>query len=386
MIPITVTSFLTTADDRSRGLRQAALYAAGIIGSFTGLGLITAALFGASGLARFSANPLVNLAIAALFTFFALSLIGVIRLSLPSSLVARLSSLRPGSSVAMGVVFTLTAFTCTAPFVGSLLVMSSQGNWRWPLAGMLVFSTVFAAPFFLLALVPGLLKRRPRSGDWMPAVELIVGAVEIGAAIKFISNADLVLGWGIFTRQVVVSIWIVILLALIAALLARYSRVRLGLAAMTLAFVALLVPGLFGRRLGELDAFLPPGGGRTASGELAWLLDDYRGAIRQAAMEQRPVLIDFTGYTCTNCRWMEANMFPRDDVKRALDRFVRVRLYTDGLGEPYESQQRLEQRLFGTVALPLYAVIDPTGRPRARFLGMTRDTREFVDFLERSSR
>src|SRR5262249_12414983 len=158
MIPITVTSFLSVTEDRARGVSRAALYALGIVASFTGLGLLTAALFGAAGLARFSASPIVNLAIATLFVTFALSLIGVTRIALPSSLVSRVADARVSSgslgAMLMGVIFTLTAFTCTAPFVGTLLVMSAQGNWRWPLAGMIVFSGVFAAPFFLIALVP----------------------------------------------------------------------------------------------------------------------------------------------------------------------------------------------------------------------------------------
>jgi thiol:disulfide interchange protein len=404
MIPITVTSFLAVNDDRRRGITQAGLYALGIIGGFTVLGVATAALFGASGLARFAAHPIVNIAIAALFTLFALSLLGVTRLRLPFAADSRLASVGSAGGVArplvMGVVFTVTAFTCTAPFVGTLLVLSSQGNWRWPLAGMLVFASVFAAPFFTLALVPGLLRKRPKSGEWMPALEMVVGAVEIAAAIKFASNADMVLGWGILTRWRVVALWIAIFLVLAIVLLRRTAvaheqrsssrgMFRLVASAGAFALVALLVPGLFGRSLGELEAFLPPRSGATNSGarlgEAEWMLNDYRAGLLTASRERRPLLIDFTGYTCTNCRWMEANMFPRDDVKRGLDRFVRVRLYTDGIGEPYDSQQRLEERLFGTVALPLYAILDPDGRPRAKFLGMTRDAAEFNSFLARAT-
>ena len=402
MIPITVTSFLAVGDDRRRGIAQAGLYAMGIVGAFTVLGVTTAILFGASGLARFSAHPVVNLAIAAIFLFFAMSLLGATTLRLPTRVATWIASIGRGRGAAgpllMGSVFTITAFTCTAPFVGTLLVLSSQGNWRWPLAGMLVFASVFAAPFFVLALVPGMLRKRLRPGGWMPALEMVLGAIEIAAAIKFVSNADMVLGWGIFTRGRVIALWIGVFAILALALVwhkraARAERsprgaFRVAASVGAIALVALLVPGLFGRSLGELEAFLPPvSGGRSVgahSGETEWIFNDYSAALLVANREQRPILIDFTGYTCTNCRWMEANMFPRGEVQRAFDRFVRVRLYTDGIGEPYTSQQRLEERLFGTVALPLYAVVDASGRPRARLLGMTRNASEFVDFLTRA--
>jgi len=404
MIPITVTSFLAVGDDRRRGIGQAGLYAAGIVGAFTVLGVATAVLFGASGLARFSAHPIVNLAIAAIFIFFAMSLLGATTLRLPTRLATWIASIGRGRGAAgplvMGGVFTITAFTCTAPFVGTLLVLSSQGNWRWPLAGMLVFACVFAAPFFVLALVPGILRKRLRPGGWMRALETVLGAVEIAAAIKFVSNADMVLRCGIFTRGRVIALWIAIFAILAFALVwnkrgpqsnrSPRGAFRFAASASAIALVALLVPGLFGRSLGELEAFLPPVNAGASvgapTGNAAWMLNDYRAALLAANREQRLILIDFTGYTCTNCRWMEANMFPRDEVRHALDRFVRVRLYTDGIGEPYDSQQRLEERLFGTVALPLYAVVDASGRPRARFLGMTRNAAEFVDFLTHAAR
>ena len=402
MIPMTVMAFLGNSGGRRQGITRAALYALGIVGGFTGLGVLAAVLFGAAGLARLSASPAVNLGIATLFVVFALSLLGVVQLTVPRALMDRLTRASGKGAVgplAMGALFTLTAFTCTVPFVGTLLVMAAEGSWRWPLIGMLVFSTVFAAPFFLLALLPGALQRSARPGDWMPAIERTLGALELAAAAKFVSNADLVLGWGIFTRQVVLLLWLAILLALIAALLwptlrrtrddaRRIGRARAVMAAGAMIAAAALVPGLSGGRLGELEAFLPPPTSAHSGlppvplhGELPWMLNDYDGALAAARRDGRPILVDFTGYTCTNCRWMEANMFPRAEVKRALARFVRMRLYTDGLGEPYISQQALEQRVFGTVALPFYAVLDSAGRPRATFLGMTRDERAFMAFL-----
>jgi thiol:disulfide interchange protein DsbD len=381
MIPLTVTSFLAGANERRQGVRQAGLYALGIIAAFTALGVLTSAIFGAAGLARFSAHPVVNLVIAGLFLLFALSLLGVVTPRLPSRLTTHLSTLR--NPMAMGVLFTMTAFTCTAPFIGALLVMSSQGTWEWPLTGTLVFATAFASPFFVLALVPGALRRRPRAGEWMPTLEQFVAAVEIAAAIKFASNADLVAQTHLLTRTRMIGLWMVVFVILAAFFITRGSRVRLVAAGIALALVAVLARGLGGKRLGELEAFLPPA---TMASESSWLLNDIGGAMEIARRQARPILVDFTGYTCTNCRWMEANMFTRDDIRTAMGGYVRVRLYTDGVGETYQSQQRLEERLFGTVALPLYAVLDPTGTPRAKFLGMTRDAAEFTRFLSDGAR
>lgn len=148
-----------------------------------------------------------------------------------------------------------------------------------------------------------------------------------------------------------------------------------------------IVRGLNGHGLGELESFVPPpeGGVTTGTtsvpGELPWLINDYAGGLAQARAQHTALMVDFTGYTCTNCRWMEANMFPRPDVTRALRRFVRVRLYTDGQGAVYQQQQHMEQTKLGTVALPYYAIIDTLGNVDAQFLGMTRNTEDFVQFL-----
>ena len=296
----------------------------------------------------------------------------------------------------MGLAFTLTSFTCTAPFLGTLLVVASQGDWQWPLAGMLVFSSVFALPFVVLAIAPQWIAALPKSGPWLVAVKATMGLLELAAAMKFLSNVDLVWRWGIFTREVVLMTWIAIAVVLVVYLagilrighaprLGRPGLMRLAGIAATIAIVAWLGTGLRGQRLGELEAFLPPADlARTApGGELAWMLNDYDTALQQAQREDRPILIDFTGYTCTNCRWMEANMFTRDDVARELARFIRVRLYTDGRGEMYSRHQAMEQELFGTVALPYYAVIAPSGDPVVAFGGLTRDSAEFMNFLRR---
>jgi thiol:disulfide interchange protein len=400
MVPITI-SYFSRGESRGRGqaVRDAAVYAAGIVVAFTSLGLGLAVVLGATGLNRFAANPWLNLAIAVLFAGFALSLFGVIHLAVPGKILTRIDALtrdstlgRDGTTLLMGVTFALTSFTCTAPFVGTLLVSATQGNWKWPALGLLTFSTVFALPFLILALVPEALAKLPRSGEWMVTMKGALAFLELAAAIKFLSNADLVSGWGVVTRPVVLASWVALGLALTAWLSSRARNAREGSvvrrlapATVTLVITAWLTTGLFGHRLGELEPFLPPAGtnsGGVANGnELSWIMNDYASAIAQGRAEHKLVLIDFTGYTCTNCRWMEANMFPRDEVRRELDRFVRVRLFTDGRDDNNAQQQAFEEAQFHTVALPLYAIVDANGETRGQFLGMTRNADAFVAFL-----
>ncbi len=404
MVPITVSYFTARAEkDRGRAVTQALVYGGGIVLTFTAVGAILAIGFGAAGLNQFAANPWLNLGIAALFIAFALNLFGAFNLTLPSRVLTSAASLDQGrnayvGTVLMGLAFTLTSFTCTAPFLGTLLVVAAQGDWQWPLAGLLVFSSVFALPFVLLAWAPQAVAALPRSGGWLLSIKAAMGLLELAAALKFLSNVDLVWGWGVFTRDVVIAAWIVIgvvLVAYLAGLLRlghapRLSRPGATRWATTLAAVGLtawLGTGLAGHRLGELEAFLPPGElGGGEGGELSWMVNDYEGALAQAAAGNQPILVDFTGYTCTNCRWMEANMFTQPEVSRELARYVRVRLYTDGRGEPYRSFQTLQRDTFGTVALPYYAILSPSGTPLVAFGGLTRDTQHFVSFLQRGLR
>jgi thiol:disulfide interchange protein DsbD len=402
MIPITVSYFTRTAgSSRREGLVAAGVYCAGIVLTFTGLGLGLAALLGATGINQFAANPWLNLGIAALFLAFALNLFGLYQVSIPSALLTRLG--RSGGSshagtLLMGLTFTLTSFTCTVPFVGTVLVATASGDWLWPAAGMLAFSLVFAAPFFALALLPGLVARLPRSGGWLGSVKATMGFLEAAAAMKFLSNADLVWGWGLFSRRTVLVVWLALALAAAAYLLGRLhlpheapvggvGAVRLAGVLLVLAAGGTLLAGLFGAGLGELDAFLPPrtAGSLAVTGprgrELSWHLA-LRPALEQARAERKPVLIDFTGYTCTNCRWMEANLLPLPAVAAELERFVRVQLYTDGTGPEHADNQRYQRERFGTVALPLYAVVDADGATLGTFPGMTRDAGEFVRFLQ----
>ncbi len=405
MIPITVSYFTRTHETTRRApAHNALIYAGGIMATFTVLGMAIAILVGAGGINRFAANPWINLLVTGIFIAFALNLFGVWQVTLPSGLLTRLHSASEGSRggetigiLAMGLTFTLTSFTCTAPFVGTLLVMAAGGSWQWPLLGLLVFSAVFALPFFLLALMPSAVARLPRSGAWMQRVKVMMGFLEIAMAMKFLANADMVWQWGVVTRDVVLVVWIVVAIAATLYLFGVFQRstprprlpaFQLAVAGGCLVIAVFLGRGLLGARLGEFESFLPPPEGAitegttSVDGELDWMVNDYPGALARAGAEGKSVLVDFTGYTCTNCRWMEANMFPRPDVSRELEGFVRVRLYTDGQGPLYREQQELELRLFGTVALPYYAIMDASGTPIGQFLGMTRKPEEFVAFLK----
>jgi thiol:disulfide interchange protein len=359
--------------------------------TFTAVGFAVAVLFGAGSVIRLASSPWMNLAIAALFLMFALNLLGVLELRLPTRLMgsaARLGSAGSATGATlMGGAFAITSFTCTAPFVGTLLVLATQGSWQWPLLGLGVYAGAFALPFFLLALAPGALSRLPAPGVWMRDLRRALGILELAAAVKFVSNADLVWGWGVLSRSVVIAVALaaMLLIATVAVWRRPATPLRVASAALCLLAAVWLGRGVQGHRLGELEALLPPaphGVVLAAGNELPWHHNDYGLSLRLAHDQQRPVLVDFTGYTCTNCRWMEANMFPRPEVRALLDQYVRVRLYTDGRGAVYEEQQALQERMFGTVALPYYAILTADGRPLATFLGMTRDRREFARFLE----
>lgn len=413
MIPITVSYFTNhSAGSRAKSVRLALIYSAGIIATFTLLGMLLAIFVGAAGINVFAANPWVNILIAGIFLFFAFNLFGAYEITIPTSILSKLDSLTrshegEGSGVIgallMGLTFTLTSFTCTSPFVGTILVSASQGEWQMPLVGMLAFSTVFALPFFVLALVPQWVSQLPRAGGWMNSVKVAMGFLEVAAAMKFISNVDLVWKWGIFTRNVVLAIWIAIGVILSLYLLGKFQlshdskperigAFRLMSAILSLAISFYLITGLFGAKLGELEAFLPPDLNPASaanffnkgSGEkITWIKNDYEKALATAKAENKRVFLDFTGYTCTNCRWMEANIFPLPEVEAEFNKMVLVTLYTDGEGEVYERQQKMEQDMFGTVALPYYAILDGNGKTIATFPGLTRNSKEFVEFLKK---
>lgn len=411
MIPITVSYFTNhSAGNKATALRDAVIYALGIILTFTAIGVALAVLFGAAGINNFAASPYVNIVIAGIFIAFALSLFGAYELGIPSGMMTKLDSYARGKEsskivgvLLMGFVFSLTSFTCTAPFVGSLLVLAASGDWLYPILGMLAFSSVFALPFFILALAPQLVAQLPKSGGWLNSVKVVMGFLEIAAAMKFISNVDLVRHWGVFTREVVLATWVGVALLITLYLVGvfqlshdtkpeRLGAVRVICALLFVSLGFYLLTGLFGAKLGELESFLPipteqslmtvNAKSDSKNSEPEWLKNDYEAALAKAKAENKPVFIDFTGYTCTNCRWMEVNMFPKTEVQSEMAKFVKVQLYTDGDGEIYEKQQKFQEEKFKTVALPLYAIVDSSGNTKAAFPGLTRDKDEFLKFLK----
>jgi thiol:disulfide interchange protein DsbD len=408
MVPITIAYFSSESGTSrsSRGVRAALLFALGIIATFTALGLALAAVFGAASLNQFAAHPVTNLLLAVLFLVFAANLFGWLEFSLPTGLIKRANQASSRSdsvgSLLMGGTFTLTSVTCTAPFVGTLLVLASRGSLAAPVVGMLVYSAAFALPFFLLALAPRYVARLPRAGEWIRTMRILIGLLEVGAAVKFLANADVVQGLGFLTREVVLAAWAA--LAFIgAAYLARdvipqarasWRSLPLKLAPVGVAlFIASwLLSGTGGKALRQVEAFLPPSAHASpstpatseATTSAQWILNDYPAALAAGRATGKLVFLDFTGYTCTNCRWMEANVFTEPAVAAELQRFVLTRLYTDGEGELYEQQQAFQERTFGTVALPLYAVVNANGKVLETLSGVTRKPADFIAFLKRA--
>ena len=411
MIPITV-SFFTKREQATRwhSVRDALIYSFGIIFTFTGLGILLALTFGASGINQFAANPWMNMLIALVFIVFALNLFGLFEIVVPSGILTRLTvASGSGQGIAslllMGLTFTLTSFTCTVPFVGTVMVAAASGEIWWSIVGMLAFSTVFALPFFLLALFPSWLKSMPKSGGWLNSVKVVMGFLELAAAMKFISNVDLIWSVGILSRDLFLSFWVGIGIFVTVYLLGKFQLphdtqiekigvMRMMWSVFFLGISIYLFTGLNAVPLGELDAFLPPmdykgtiqaaSGGdisNTTGGEEELWYSDYGKAVAAAKAEGKPVFIDFTGFACTNCRWMEANVFPRADVKKLLDGYILVRLYTDGQGEMYDRNRAFQEDRFGTIALPYYVTLSPDETVMGTFPGLTRNPEEFVGFL-----
>ncbi len=407
MIPITV-SFFTKQQEKQggRGLRGPIAFCLGIILTFTGIGLLISIVAGAAGITRFAANPWLNLVMAAIFVGLALNLFGVFEIVVPPALLDRVQpktamgkNEKPSllAPILMGLAFSLTSFTCTVPFVGTLLVSTAQGDLLWPAIGMLAFSSAFAAPFFLLALFPQWLSKLPKSGSWLVSVKAYMGFLELAAALKFLSTADYVWQLKWLTRPMFLSIWSTIFLVAGFYLL-RWLRLpqetdgkapgigRRALGIATIGAGIYLLAAISSAPLGALAAYPPPpeygAPAGTHSGNIVWMKDDYQGALVLAKQTNKPILIDFTGYACTNCRQMELNVLTKPEIEKELEKFVTTRLYTDGTDAKSKSQAEFQDKKFGTVALPLYVIVSPDEKELSRFEGYDPNPENFLKFLQ----
>ncbi len=400
MIPVTVSFFSkSTQEGKKVNYRDALLYCFGIIATFTMLGLIVTLAFGSTGVQDLATNGWVNLFVFALFVFLALNLFGLFELTLPSGLVnkANQGAMKGGiwGPLLMGLTFSLTTFTCTVPFVGTLLAAAAGGDLLYPTFGMMAFSSAFAIPFFLLALFPQYLAKMPKSGGWLSVVKAFMGFLELVAAVKFLSSADLAFNLGLITRGVFLSLWATILfiggLYMFGWLLfphqgeAKIGWVRRGFGLATVAAAVLCLAGIQGRSLGLFESFAPPDpypgrstGATTAHGGIKWI-DDYEVGLKEAAATGKPLFINFTGVNCSNCRWMERNMFTREPVLKEFDKYVMVELYTD---RPIDKErQKLQKEITGVTLNPTYVLMKPDGTVVKIHQGLEQSEERFLAFL-----
>lgn len=411
MIPLTV-SYFAKQEESKRGVGNAIIFGLAIVVTFTLIGIVLAALVGVSGAQNFASNPFVNFFIAVVLIGFALSLLGMYELQLPYQLTNFLNKKSNENSGIAGVLFmamTISAvsFSCTAPFVGAVFAATTGGDWFFPIIGMIGFSAAFASPFVLFALFPNLLNALPKSGSWMNMVKVLLGFIELAAAIKFLSNVDLVMGWAWISRPFAIALWMAIFLVATFYILGFFalkneekpSSIGAGRVMLSLPFLIFsiyLIPGLLGSSLGIWDAWLPPkqatdvsvvstlasvgtGSSQTSADE-GWL-SSYEQAVMEAEAEGVAIFIDFTGYTCTNCRAMESNIFPLASVQERFDQMKLLKLYTDG-GKDAQANQQLQFKLSGNVALPTYVILDPsTELVLSQELGFVSEEK-FIGFID----
>lgn len=411
------TSSAVNVTKTSRGSTgPALLFGLFIVATFTILGVLLSLIIGVSGANQFAANPWVNLFIGGVLLLFGLSLLGFFELQLPYQFTNWLNTQSNEKGGWIGLLFmalTISAvsFSCTAPFVGAVIAATATGQWFAPIIGMVAFSAAFASPFVMLAIFPSWLESLPKSGTWMTWVKIALGFIELAAAVKFISNADLVWQWGIISRPFAISIWIALSLLAAGYFLGLYamghekrpasiSMPRFALSLPFLVFSIYLIPGLLGASLGLWDAWLPPKqatdvsvvrsvmlqaprgeSGASLEAEEGWL-DDLDEALALGQATGEPIFIDFTGYTCTNCRAMETQVFPLEEVSSRFENFIKVRLYTDdGIKGPELQKRQFE--LTGTVALPTYVLLDGTSSQKIAQVSGYIPAEEFISFLDK---
>lgn len=427
MIPVTVSYFLKQGEERPGStLKLAVIYCAGIVGAFTVLGLLMAVLLGPASLSQLATNPWLNLGFAIVFTIFALMLMGMFEITVPSFVVTWTSKNQQSGGLVgvlfMALTFTLVSFTCTFAFVGSILVAAAQGSYLRPVIGMLAFSAAFASPFFLLALFPSMLKKLPKSGGWMNSVKVTLGLLELAIVTKFLSVADT--GFSptgtpqFLDFQLVMGSWIAVAVVTGMYLLNVFrlpgdsetktvGPLRCMFSVGFFGLAAYIAVGVFsanspeGALWQQIVAFGPAQIDVAESEEgyvvehdgLEYLLD-FDEAVATASSTDTLMFLDFTGVDCQNCRLMEERVLPKEFVKDAISDLVRVQLYTDKIPgvkanpELHEKllarNHELQDRWFGTTAIPAYAIVTPDGKQiLSRFVGLDRsgNSEEFRAFL-----
>ncbi len=419
IIPMTVSFFLHRKD--GKGKSSALLYGLSIIVIYVGLGVLLTILFGADALNALSTNAIFNLFLFALLLAFAISFFGGFNISLPASWSTATEEKADHtkgllSILMMAFTLVIVSFSCTGPIVGTLLVhIATKGNMLAPIMGMLGFAIALAGPFTLFALFPNMMKKAPRSGSWMNTVKVLLGFFELAFALKFLSVADLAYGWHILDREVFLVLWIVI--AIFAGLyilgkirfesdgdLPSITVPRFFGALATFAFALYLVPGLWGAPLKAISAFAPPMWTQDFNlySETEATFNDYDEAIEHARKTNKPILIDFSGYGCVNCRKMEATVWNDPQVKKLIkDDYILVSLFVDDrteLPEPMTVEENgktlilktagekwsyLQRHKFGANAQPFYVIIDKEGKPRNHSYAFSEDISKFITYLKK---
>ncbi|MBD5217974.1 MAG: DUF255 domain-containing protein [Bacteroidales bacterium] len=422
MIPMTVSFFLKQNKSKSKSVMTAATYGISIIVIYVALGLAVTAIFGASALNELATSALFNIIFFLLLVVFAISFMGGFELTLPASWTNKMDSKVDSTTGMLSIFFmaftlVLVSFSCTGPIIGTLLVeAAATSNFISPAVGMFGFALALALPFTIFAMFPTMLKSMPKSGGWMNTVKVVLGFLELALALKFLSVADLAYGWRILDREVFVSLWIVIFALLGVYLLGKLrfphddevektGVTRFMLACISFAFAVYMLPGLWGAPLKSISAFSPPISTQDFSlfeGEVAAQVDDYEEGMKLAQKLNKPVLLDFSGYGCVNCRKMEAAVWTDPDVKATIDNdYVLITLMVDEKKElpaPMQVTEKdgtvrtlrtvgdkwsyLQRSKFGANAQPFHVLLDNKGKPLAAPFVYKEDVPGYKRFLQ----
>lgn len=421
IIPMTVSFFLKRSEDKAKGRKDAILYGLAIIIIYVVLGLLITLIFGASALNDLSTNAIFNIFLFALLVIFAISFFGAFEITLPAKWTNKMDAKAESTTGFLSILFmaftlVLVSFSCTGPIIGFLLVrVSTSGSILAPLMGMFGFAVALAIPFSLFAFFPTWLKSLPKSGGWLNKVKVVLAFVELAFALKFLSVADLAYGWRILDREVFIALWVVLAILLGMYFLGKLrfphdseskttSVTGVFLAIITFAFAIYMIPGLWGAPLKSVSAFLPPlytQDFNLNENEVHPDFLDYDEGMRYAAQIGKPVVVDFSGYGCVNCRKMEAKVWVDPRIKDILENdYVLITLFVDdkqSLAEPFEVEENgktrkiktigdkwsyLQRSKFGANAQPFYVILDNEGMPLNKSYAYDEDTNKFLNWLK----